>query len=464
MAESTPADASKIRELTRTVADLECQLESARRQTETAKLKAESLARDLDEKENELREYDVEKIETETKIHTLSRSKDELRAKVTELSSRLERKEREVREVSDRYKMYVTELESKLDQDTDAKHNLQLEIDKLRSTLSAANEVSTEASELRQKVYSLEKSLEDYRGKARDNEAKSKESVQSLRDQLDAATRSKESIEEALKKATAEKAEVIAALEGVINEVQNREDEIESLSELLQRRDEELQHAKIIATKALQSAKDIQKRYKDKDQDRHTDLMDRMNEVSDNVDRLSTQNESLQLKIKSLERDLRDRNLECKRLKDQLRQIDGKNILKDDVSAISTQSTYSMSHSGSTNGIRGIDMDHRLDPPMSLDSESFSPSNSPRQNSNNFEAVFGNDGFPAVEKQMSVDSYDGSHAASSTTLQSSEGNRWPTDFENESAYSTKSRKSLERDALRKYVRSRYQKRGEKATF
>ncbi|KAL3922387.1 MAG: hypothetical protein SGILL_002230 [Bacillariaceae sp.] len=454
---------SKIRELTRTVADLESKLETSRRQIDTAKLKAESLACDLDDKENELREYDVEKIETETKLHTLSRSKDELRAKVTELSSRLERKEREVREVSDRYKIYVTELESKLDQDTDAKHNLQMEIDKLRTSLNDANEVSSEASDLKQKVYSLEKSLESYKGKARESEERSSESFKSLNEQLKEATTSRDSIEEALKKATAEKAEVIAALEGVINEVQNREDEIESLSELLQRRDEELQHAKIIATKALQSAKDIQKRYKDKDQDRHSDLMDRMNDVSDNVDRLTTQNESLQLKIKSLERDLRDRNLECKRLKDQLRQIDGKSMLKDDVSAISTQSTYSMSHSGSINGARGTDGDHRLDPPMALNTESFSPSTSPRDGSDNFEAVFGNDGFPAVEKQLSVDSFDGSHAGSSAA-HSSEGNRWATDFDNESAYSSKSRKSIERDALRKYVRSRYMKRGEKATF
>merc|ERR1712176_31684 len=106
-----------------------------------------------------------------------------------------------------------------------------------------------------------------------------------------------------------------------INEVQNREDEIESLSELLQRRDEELQHAKIIATQALQSAKDIHKRSKRKDDDRHLDLIERMDIVSDTADRLTTKNESLQRKISFLERDLRDRNLECNRLRDQLKQI-----------------------------------------------------------------------------------------------------------------------------------------------
>lgn len=371
---------------------------------------------------------------------------------MTELSSRLERKEREVREVSDRYKIYVMELEAKLDQDTDTKHHLQLEIDNLRNNLDTASDVSSEALELRKKVDVLEKTLQN-----------SKEVSGSLQDKLDGASKSRASIEAALKKAISQKAEVIAALEGVINEVQNREDEIESLSELLQRRDEELQHAKIIATKALQSAKDIQKRYKDKDEGRHSDLMGRMNEVSDNVDRLTTKNESLQRKISSLERELRDRNLECKRLKDQLRQIDGKQMrehnMKDDISAMSTQSTEftNFSNPPSCHEL-GIEVEHRhLEQPISMDSGSFSPTNneSSRDFTRNVE-------FPSVDKQYSRDSLDGSN----------DGARWAQDFETDSRSgfesisseqrSTKSRRSVERDALRKYVRQRYDaKRGEK---
>lgn len=484
--ESVQAEASrkdrKIKELMKSVADLETKLEVANRSREASKQKSESLAKDLDEKETVLRNFEVEKIELETKLHTQSRSRDELRGKISQLSSRLERKEREVREVSDRYKMYIMELESKLDQDTDAKHQLQLEIDKLRSNLVSANGLSSEATELRQKVSSLEKSIETCRGELRDVESKSKESAKSLQDRLDEATKTKELVEESLKKATAEKAEVIAALEGVINEVQNREDEIESLSELLQRRDEELQHAKIIATKALQSAKDIQRRYKDKDQDRHSDLMGRMNELSDNVDRLTSKNESLQRKISSLERELRDRNLECKRLKDQLRQIDGKSIrdtLKDDVSAISTQSTYSMSYSnpansGSVNGIRVEADPCRHDPPVTIGSESFSPSTSPRSTTpeyaNSTSAFASQVEFQSIEKQYSEESIDDCNGGASADG----GARWTPDFENENRHgyesmstehhSLQSRRSIERDALRKYVRQRYMKRGEKPAF
>lgn len=451
----------KIRELLKSVAEMEAKLEAANRSKESAKLKSESLSNDLDEKESQLRMFEVEKIELETKLHTQARSKDEARAKMSELSSRLERKEREVREVSDRYKIYVMELESKLDRDTDTKHHLQLEIDKLRNNLDSASVISSEAVELRQKVNSLQRTV-----------ASSNETTVSLQSKLEEASKSRKAIDSALQKANAEKAEVIAALEGVINEVQNREDEIESLSELLQRRDEELQHAKIIATKALASAKDMQKRYKDKNEGRHSNLMGRMNDVSDNVDRLTTKNESLQRKISSLERDLRDRNLECKRLKDQLRQLDAKQMrenIKDDISAISTQSTEFTSFSNQAQSDEGVEDDHRqlhLDQPISMDSGSFSPTNSsPTHKAKNTNGDFGNfndDEFGSIDEQFSKDSLE-----SDTKWQDFESDS-RSGFESVSSeqeqQSTKSRRSVERDALRKYVRQRYSsKRGEKSS-
>jgi conjugal transfer/entry exclusion protein len=344
-------------------------------------------------------------------------------------------------------------------------------------------EVSTEASELREKVYSLEKSVENYRGKARDAESKVKETARDLEEKLQSATKSKKGIEEALKKVNGEKAEVIAALEGVINEVQNREDEIESLSDLLQRRDEELQHAKIIATKALQSAKDIQKRFKDKD--RQSDLLVRMDELTDNVDELASRNETLQRKISMLERELRDRNLECKRLKDQLRQIDGKQLrgndssrvnedtfssrgsIKDNGSAISMQSTYASTRSfpnpassGSLSG-RALSVDtDSVDPDgLAMEADSFSPSTSPRS-----PGSFGGVEFPAFEKQPSDEHSDD---AGSSTIVSEGGGRWGQDFDADNrsdfgsvASDNRSRRSIERDALRKYVRQRYMKRSD----
>mmetsp|Transcript_60071 Transcript_60071/g.147724 ORF Transcript_60071/g.147724 Transcript_60071/m.147724 type:complete len:1831 (+) Transcript_60071:228-5720(+) len=472
--ENVQAEASrkdkKIKELLKSITDLETKLEVANRNRDSVKQNADLLSRDLEAKENDLRKLELEKIELETKLHTHSRSKDDLRAKITELSSRLERKEREVREVSDRYKVYVTELESKLDQDTDAKHHLQSEIDKLRTNLNSAEEVS-KASELRKKISSLEQSVETYRMKANDTDARMKQKTQTLQEKLDEATKSKDDLEESLNKANSEKAEVIAALEGVINEVQNREDEIENLSDALQRREEELAHAKIIATKALQSAKDIQKRYKDKDQGLHSDMLGRMEEVSDNVDRLTVKNDELQRKISTLERDLRDKNLECKRLKDQLRQIDGKPIPKDEVSAVTTQSSYSAQTYSPTTSLRIETAGRQLEPTASIESASFSPTHSEFDDRGvspgGGRPFMSQDDFQSIEKQYSGDfgAYPEERAVSDP------GSGWIHDFGSgtssfESSSSNvvdppngqKSRKSIERDALRKYVQQRFTQR------
>lgn len=446
----------KIRELLKSAAEMEAKLEAANRSKESAKVKADSVSKDLEERESKLRMFEVEKIELETKVHTLARSKDEARAKMSELSSRLERKEREVREVSDKYKIYVMELESKLDQDTETKHFLQSEIDKLRSNLDSAGDVSSEAFDLRQKVHALEISVKS-----------ANQNTESLRKNLEEASKSRQSIEAALQKANEEKAEVISALEGVINEVQNREDEIESLSELLQQRDEELQHAKVIATKALASAKDIQKRYKDKSEGRHSDLMGRMNDVSDNIDRLTSKNEALQRHISTLERDLRDRNLECKRLKDQLRQIDAKqmrdNNMKDDISAMSTQSTE-FSNFSSRTPTDEVPEDERQelrpDPMISMGaSGSFSPSVG-TQSDDGFSE--GEVNFPSIDEQYSKDSIDDSLNDNSKWQDFDGESRSGFDSVSSEQQSTISRRSVERNALRKYVRQRYSRRGETA--
>jgi peptidoglycan hydrolase CwlO-like protein len=69
-----------------------------------------------------------------------------------------------------------------------------------------------------------------------------------------------------------------------------------------------------------------------------------MDELHDDIDMLNSKNDTLERKISMLERDLRERNMECKPLKDQLRQIDG-NVLGDNESFKSndaaTHSTYS---------------------------------------------------------------------------------------------------------------------------
>jgi hypothetical protein len=297
--------------------------------------------------------------------------------------------------------------------------------------------------------------------------------VRSLESKLADALKTRDEMDAVLQKNQKEKAEVIAALEGVINEVQNREDEIESLSELLQRRDEELEHAKIIATKALQSAKDIQKRFKDRDKTQQSELMQRLDELSDNVDTLSNKNETLQRKIGMLERDLREKNLECKRLMDQLRHTDGVNIfrdgsapVKDDGSSF-THSTFESSTrgDGSRAGVR-IHTASSIDPEgLGMGNDPFSPSETISPGGDfSGENMFNKEvEFPDFEHKVAEDFNDGGPRSSSTL--GDPGSRWSHDFDSDnrstgldsvgSEAMSRSRKSIERDALRKYVRQRY---------
>jgi chromosome segregation ATPase len=435
---------SKIRELQDAIQELEVKLDIAQKNRESAKVNADSLARELDNKESDARRFEMEKIELETKLQTHVRSKEELRSKVSELSSKLERKEREIREVTDRYKVYVMELESKLDKDTDAKHQLKLDIDRLKNELNSAAEV-------REKLYSSETEVEMYRVKALEAEFKSKEYVRSLEAQLNDALKAHHDLEVLHKKNKTEKVEVIAALEGVIDEVRDREVEIESLSNLLHEKDEELEHAKIIAAKAVQSAEDMQKRFKNRDRTQQSELMQRMDELSDNVDTLSRKNETLQRKIGMLERDLREKNLECRRLMDQLRHTDGNHSFRD-----APGPAIDDAHSAfETSGVR-IQTGAPMDPEgYGLGLEPFSPMESMSPS-----ADFGGENmfskeveFPDFEQKLSED------------ISTDAASRWSHDFESDNRSAGidsvgsepigRSRKSIERDALRKYVKQRY---------
>jgi hypothetical protein len=175
-----------------------------------------------------------------------------------------------------------------------------------------------------------------------------------------------------------------------------------------------------------------------------------------------------------LERDLRDKNLECQRLKEQLRQIDGgsfrdvRDPVKDDGSAF-THSTFASSRGEGPRGLR-ITTGQSMDPDgMGLGSDSFSPTGS--NNSHSPMQEFGDENmfskdveFHGIDQKPSNDmSEDG--AGASTIMSSDIANRWSHDFDGDNRstgfeshggdMSSKSRRSIERDALRKYVRQRY---------
>ena len=100
--------------------------------------------------------------------------------------------------------------------------------------------------------------------------------------------------------------------------MQGRDEEIESLTEILEKRDEELEHVKILATKAIAQAQEIQNRYKEKgarDSDRKADLAMKIDSMNISMQFLTEKNKELQDKVTRLEQELEDKELECAMLK-----------------------------------------------------------------------------------------------------------------------------------------------------
>ena len=245
--------------------------------------------------------------------------------------------------------------------------------------------------------------------------------------------------------------EVIVALEGVINEVQNREDEIESLSDTLQRRDEELEHAKIIATKALQSAKDIQKRYRDKAKDQESVAFDRIDELNDSINELTAKNDTLQHKVSGLERDLKNKNLECNRLRDQLKQFDEMQVRDNGFTIEASGKGFEMGLGGKTystepSSTASVDDDDTFEA-----DGSFNPFD--KQHASDKLSEAGTDDTSTIATSELV----GDNIADNGSVTSNDTNN--NKPQQQQHQQQQSRKSIERDALRRYVRERYRKRG-----
>ena len=100
--------------------------------------------------------------------------------------------------------------------------------------------------------------------------------------------------------------------------------------------------------------------------------------------------------------------------------------------------------------------------------DSFSPSPSPRRSpsSNYGDDLYEKEAFDPFDKEAEhaddIRSGDLSDGGDSSTIATSEnGKSWGRDNDNASTTSSeaRTRKSIERDALRRYVRQRYRKRG-----
>jgi DNA repair exonuclease SbcCD ATPase subunit len=278
--------------------------------------------------------------------------------------------------------------------------------------------MSYEASAIKDRLAAMEKSVEVERALARDaDNARSR-----LEEELASAERARHELEVRFEKVNSERTEVITALEEVIHEVQSREEEIESLAHILRKRDEELEHAKMIATKALASAQELKTRYRERGSDRQSELNGKVSELNQNLEFLTSKNDELQRRTSRLEEQLNAREAECSELKARLG--------KQNVAARR---------------------------PTKIEGNFISLSN---QQPSQYLSPSGSDTGESLSDAASVEFND----AESTDMASSPA--WLQNFDSGSTDSGDgvrtepadlSRRSIERDALRKYVRKRYLK-------
>lgn len=405
--------------------------------------------------------------ELQMSLDEVSKEKEILQNKVDEIESELARKDRKITGIIERQAEDTDKLEQKLKDQTMAKATLQQAVDNLQSEMHGFEDnSSSETAELRKKIASLENSIEE----ANEGEARAAEVVQDVEGKLLKMEDLHKELEQRYNKVNGEKEEVIAALEDVIHEVQSREEEIESLASILRKRDEELDHAKLIATKALASAQEMKSRYKEKggrDSAQNSELKNKIEHLSEQIEFLSKKNESLQRRTATLEAELQDRNI----------------TPRDTVGGSSNSVAHSVGNSvASSVGSGGS---RKVRPAASGSSSMKGFHNGVSTDSDGFALMDElEDTFPSFDsqsptsqltsqskKQVPFDENETMSTYSADIGETTKG--WIHDFDSESTSSSnnrdsfdeaksepgvsQSRRSIERDALRKYVRKRYMK-------
>ena len=417
------------------VTDLHAKLSDQLEAKEKLQTKLEELERQLARKETELENARENQAgDLQAKLDAEAKETRSLRHRIGDIEAELKRKEKQIKDVVERYSEEIAGLEEKLAVEDKVKSSMQREIGILKNDSDESPSVaSLGVSKWIDRVSSLEKSVEVERALARDASSTKKQ----LEAELELAEKARQDLDERLLKVNGERKEVITALEEVINEVQSREEEIESLASVLRKRDEELEHAKLIATKALASAQEIKARYKEKGSGRHAELNDRVAELHSNLEFLSKKNDNLQRRTSKLEIELQDREMECSELKKQLRTTNSNDDMNmnDEKEEKDPLDDY-MTRNAEKNGFTMMDGD-------GFPSFDSSPSSSHE-----------------VGETMSTQSADWLHTFDSASSDSGSGPESApggmAGMRNDAAPSF-ARRNIERDALRKYVRKRYLK-------
>jgi mediator of RNA polymerase II transcription subunit 21 len=372
-------------------------------------------------------------------VEVVTKESRSLKLKVGDIEHELERKEKQIKDVVNRYSKEIAELNDALACQSKENRTLHRELERTKDGNVAFSDLSNETDTLKARINSLEKSVEMERAISRDHEDAKKR----LDAEFVAATSAKQELEERYAKVSKERNEVITALEEVINEVQSREDEIDALAVVIRNRETELEHAKLIATRALSQAQEIKTKYRERGA--NSELEKDVFDLNSQVDQLKKKNESLQSKLSRLEEELTRREGECSELHDQIRRVDIN------------------SASGGKMDLFVTKMKRNFDSAI-IETASTAASTAFSATSGNYSALSSDK--PTMHESPSPSS--GNAAVSTQSAELAVADSWIDAFDSESVDSSEypvsfseirgesiDKSSIERDALRKYVRKRY---------
>jgi chromosome segregation ATPase len=359
------------------------------------------------------------------------------------ISEALERKDEEMKKLTESHADVIAKLSARLADESSIKTTLQLEVKTLQESLMSSSSVSKSRSMdytvFQQWINELEEQLKEQRQSISKNVTDSQESVTLLKQQLAEAQKAQEEVAAKVEVLANEKDAVVDALEQVINEAQGRDEEIESLTDILEKRDKELEHVKVIATKAIAQSHELQSKYKQRDErdmDRKADLALQIDSLHVSLEFLTSKNEELQSIVTRLKEELQDKTLECKMLAsgstsprdyglmDRSRKL---SVAERETKASPLQRKLSREEKNRQNGIT------KFSPFDETESESYMPGH---VSSHSVDIVQTNEWFANFDESDNRSVFH--------------------DVRSEPGIN-KSRQSIERDALRKYVRKRYLK-------
>jgi len=453
---------------------LEHEVSESRRLLAQAKEEKATISSAFESMENENREA----------LERFTKTKDDLEKEKALLTTELSQKQQEIETTIGQYISTITEMEEQLQEKESKLQSSQTSVDKLnarlRDSLGISMSKSKDSVAFQERINELELELQ-----AEKEDAYAK--LEDLEEKLKLVEEDKSETAERLQVLLEERGQAVDALDQVIEECQSRDEELETLTILLHKREEELEHAKLIATKALASAQEIKTRYREKGGGKMQQAQQQLDDLQARIEYLTEKNERLKTKMRGMESAMRSCDEENSKLRDELQSSANLSSSSSSSSPDPFTPKSLNSNVGEGAGFFPLDNGQARGAPSSNDG----PADRRRKRNKGKMSKFlqmDNSGFAATASSSSLSSGSPSSSPerrlndsmSTNTADLGDATKWLHQFDegpfdgrtsqqqqrqhHDDAMSepgVPSRRSQERDALRKYVRKRYRRQQQK---